>query len=54
MLAVLLELLLDALGVKGTFSDRHRPWIMGLFICLLVMLSLGVIVALAMVLSGHT
>ena len=51
---MLLEFLLDALGVKGTFSDRHRPWIMGLFICLLAVVSVGVIVALAMVLSGHT
>ena len=51
---MLIEFVLDAFGVKGTFSDRHARSITALFVGLLAALSVAVVVTIAMVLSGHT
>jgi hypothetical protein len=53
LLGSLLDTVIDALGLTGYFSDRHRPWILRLFKTLFVLVILVIVVALAMVLTGH-
>jgi hypothetical protein len=43
----------DALGLVGWISDRHRPWILRLFVTLFFMVVVVVVVAVVMVLTGH-
>jgi zinc transporter ZupT len=49
----LVETLLDMLGVTGVFSDRHRAWIMRLFVGLLLALGGGIAFVIVMVATGR-
>jgi hypothetical protein len=53
MIDALIETILDALGVTGTSSERHRGRITVLFIGLAVALCAAILVAIVMIATGH-